>query len=307
MTVWRRWIFPILLVIVFGLIAASLTKLAFFSTAAEAALEPGGAVTDPVVMVETGSIVNELSLQGTVARDADVSIRANASGTITKVSVSSGSSVSKGDVILTVKQEYPAQWIDLVAPEAGKIGELDAVVGQDVSTGTEVTKLTPNRFHVLATVEPVQLYRLLDAPSEAQLTITGGPAPFTCTGLTTQVAEDGTTSVRCSIPTDQVVFPGLPAKLDISVGTAEDVLAIPATAVKGGTGSGIVWLVGADGSPTEATVTLGVSDGTTVEVIEGLSEGDQIRQFVPGEAAPVEEYCYEIAPGEEYCETGVSW
>lgn len=307
MLVWRRWIFPILLVLVFGLIAASLTKLAFFNTANEEPLFPTGAVTDPVIAVEQGSVVNTLSLQGKIARDADVSVKANLTGTVTEVKVASGAEVAKGAVLFTTKQEYPAKWVDVVAPEAGKIGDLDVVVGQDVSLGTEVTKLTPNRYHVLATVEPVQLYRLLDAPSEAEVTITGGPAPFTCAGLSTQVAEDGATSVRCSVPTDQVVFPGLPAQLDISVGSAEDVLTIPTTAVKGGTGSGVVWLVGADGEPTETSVKLGMSDGSLVEVTEGLAAGDEIRQFVPGAAAPVEEFCYEIAPGEEYCETGVNW
>lgn len=307
MVVWRRWIFPILLILVFGLIAASLTKLAFFSSDDGAAIVPGGEVTDPVISAERGTIVNQLSLRGTVSRDADVTVRSTVNGTVTKVNVSSGAAVSAGDVLFTVKQDWPEILVNITAPEAGRIGELSVLVGQGVSTGLEVTKLTPNRFHVLATVEPVMLYRLLNAPSEAAVTITGGPAPFTCTGLTTQVADDGTTSVRCSVPTDQVVFPGLPAELEIAVGTAENVVTIPTTAVKGGAGSGVVWIVSADGEATETKVTLGVSDGTTVEVTAGLSEGDQVRQFVPGSAAPVQQFCYEIAPGEEYCETGVNW
>ena len=44
-----------------------------------------------------------------------------------------------------------------------------------------------------------------------------------------------------------------------------------------------------------------------VEVIDGLDEGDLIRQFVPGVVVAPEEVCYEIAPGEEVCEPGVSW
>ena len=139
------------------------------------------------------------------------------------------------------------------------------------------------------------------------MTITGGPAPFTYTGRSTQVSDDGATSVRCSIPTDQIVFPGLPAQLNVSGGTAENVIAIPATAVKGGSGTGVVWLANGDGDPVETKVELGVSDGTMVEVKSGLKEGDQVRQFVPGIAAPVEEFCYEVSPGEEVCETGTSW
>lgn len=307
MIIWRRWVFPILMVIAFGAIAASLAKLAFFSSADQSSISPGGGVSDPTVIVETSTIINDLSLQGNISRDADVSVRATSSGLVTSVHVADGAVVWAGQPLFTVKQQDPEKYLDILAPEAGRIGEFGIVAGQDVATGTEVAKLTPDRFHVQATVEPVQLYRLLNAPGEGQVTITGGPAPFTCTGLSTQVSEDGTTSVRCSVPGDQIVFPGLPAQLNIAVGTAENVLSIPATAVKGGSGTGVVWLVGADGSTTETKIELGVSDGTTVEVLSGLSEGDEIRQFVPGIAAPVEEFCYEVAPGEEVCETGMSW
>ena len=62
-----------------------------------------------------------------------------------------------------------------------------------------------------------------------------------------------------------------------------------------------------DKGQVETKVELGVSDGTMVEVKSGLKEGDQVRQFVPGIAAPVEEFCYEVSPGEEVCETGTSW
>ncbi|WP_242868675.1 hypothetical protein [Microbacterium oxydans] len=54
-------------------------------------------------------------------------------------------------------------------------------------------------------------------------------------------------------------------------------------------------------------MTLGVNDGVMVEVTEGLAEGDSIRQFVPGFVAPVEEFCYEVSPGVEQCDTGTSW
>lgn len=308
MTVWRRWIFPILMVVVFGVIAASLAKLAFFPDSEGAPAHPSAGIADPVVAVERGSVVNEPELTGTVARDEQVAVRAEIEGTVTAVHVSGGEEVWAGQPLFTLKREYPAAVIDVHAPEAGRLGELALVAGQQVTVGAELVKLSPARYHVLSTVQPVQLYRLLGAPSEGTATITGGPAPFACTGLTTQVADDGTTSVRCSVPVDQVVFPGLPVSLSIAVGTAEDVLVIPATAAKGGSGSGLVWVDAGDGSdPVERSVRLGVSDGTLVEVLEGLEEGETIRQFVPGSAAPVEEFCYEIAPGEEYCETGTAW
>lgn len=308
MQMWRRWVMPILFVIIGAAIAASLTKLAFFPDAQFSTEQPFAEIADPVTSVERGSIVNELTLSGTIARDSAYPVRSEINGTITHVHVSQGQSVSAGQVLVTVKQDFPSRVFEIAAPEAGDLAEFTLVKGQTVSTGGEVASLEPARYHVLSTVEPVQLYRLLDAPSEASVTITGGPAPFDCTGLRTQVSDGGTTSVRCAVPTDQVVFPGLPAILTIAVGSVDDALLIPTTAVKGGAGSGIVWVDKGDGSePETRDVVLGVSDGSMVEVIEGLTEGELIRQFVPGAAAPVEEFCYEIAPGQEFCETGVSW
>jgi len=308
MIVWRRWVFPILMVILFAVIGAALVKLAFFPDRTEAALEPSAAIADSVVAVERGDVVNALSLPGTVARDAAFPVRSATDGVVTAVHVGEGT-VAAGQPLFTIKQSDPVRNVDVLAPEAGDISEIAVVKGQGATVGGDLATLTPARFHILSTVEPVQLYRLLNAPTEASVTIQGGPAPFTCTGLKVQVAEDGTTSVRCSVPADQVVFAGLQATLDINAGTVQGVLVVPTTAVKGGTGTGSVWIDAGDGSdPQEREVTLGVSDGTVVEVTAGLEEGEQIRQFVPGLAAANEPVCYDDGMGGEYCEEqGWGW
>ncbi len=309
MIVWRRWIFPLLMVVIFGAVAAALVKLAFFPDSSDAAVTPSAGISESVVAVERGEVVNALSLTGTVARDESFPLRSEIDGVVTTVHVGEGQAVAAGQVLFTIKQNDPVRSIDVKAPEAGDVGELAVVKGQPISVGGELATLTPARFHVLSTVEPVQLYRLLNAPSEASVTIQGGPAPFVCTGLKVQVAEDGTTSVRCAVPGDQVVFAGLQATLDITVGTVQDVLVVPTTAVRGGAGSGVVWVDAGDGSDAEEReVTLGVGDGTIVEVTGGLEEGEQIRQFVPGLAATTEPVCYDDGMGGEYCEEqGWSW
>ncbi|MDW4573324.1 biotin/lipoyl-binding protein [Microbacterium sp. M3] len=308
MVVWRRWIFPILLVVILGAAAVALVKIAFFPDAAPAAaLQPSAQIADPVVAVERGEVANALSLDGTIARDAAYTVRSEIDGTVTAVHVGTGQSVAAGQKLFTIKQADPVRNVDVVAPEAGDVAELMVVKGQPASIGGELAELTPARYHVQATVEPVQLYRLLGAPTEAAVTIQGGPAPFTCTGLHVEVAEDGTTTVTCAVPADQVVFAGLQAQLDIDLGTVSDVLVVPTTAVKGGSGTGVVW-IDAAGELEERSVELGVSDGTIVEVTTGLEEGEQVRQYVPGIAAATEPVCYDDGMGGEYCEpAGWSW
>lgn len=306
--VWRRWILPILLVLVLAAAAAALVKIAFFPDRSEAVVAPESGISDPVVAVERGSVVNELSLDGNIARDEAYPVRSEITGSVTAVHVAEGATVAAGQKLFTIKQDDPVKNIDVLAPEAGDVSELALVKGQTTSVGTEIYKLTPARHHLLATVEPVQLYRLVNAPSEASVTITGGPAPFTCTGVRVEVSTEGTANVRCAVPADQVVFAGLPAKLDLALGQVDGALVIPVTAVQGGSGSGKVWVDAGDGAePEERAVKLGVNDGTMVEVVEGLAEGDSIRQFVPGFMAPVEEVCYEVSPGVEECQSGTSW
>lgn len=307
MIIWRRWILPILLVLVLGASAAALIKLAFFPDSADAIVTPEAAIADPVIPVERGSVVNELSLSANVARDDKFPVRSEVDGTVTEVRVADGAAVSAGDVLFTVKQDYPERTVEILAPATGDLSDLAVIKGQQVSVGVEVASLTPASYHLVAAVQPVQLYRLVGAPSDGVVTVTGGPAPFTCTGVKVQVAEDGSASVHCAIPTDQTVFAGLPAQLDLALGQVDDALIVPVTAVQGGSGTGVVWADAGDGEPTEREVTLGVNDGAMVEVTAGLEEGELIRQFVPGFVAPVEEFCYETEPGVEYCESGTSW
>lgn len=307
MVIWRRWVFPILMVLIFGVIAASLVKVAFFPDQQVAAVVPTAGMSDPVIPVERASIINQLDVAGTVARDAPVPLRSDVDGVVVDAYVGEGAVVTAGQALFRIRLTDPERFVTFAAPFGGQLSDVALIRNQPTSVGSEFAKLTPNTFHVLGTIEPVQLYRLINAPTEATVTITGGPAPFICTGLTVQVAEDATTSVRCAVPPEQTVFAGLPATIGITVGSVEDALVVPVTAVRGGGGSGIVWLDDGTGETEERTVTLGVNDGTVVEVIEGLAEGDMIRQFVPGVVAPAEEFCYEIAPGEEFCETGVTF
>jgi len=70
------------------------------------------------------------------------------------------------------------------------------------------------------------------------------------------------------------------ANLWVDVGSRDDVLVIPATAIGQtdytGT-SGSVTTRGEDGAWTQVQVKLGMSDGVLIEVIDGLQEGDEVR------------------------------
>ena len=95
--------------------------------------------------------------------------------------------------------------------------------------------------------------------------------------------------MSCAVPSTVRVFNGLQAKLAIPGGSVKHVLVAPVTAVEGIADVGDVYLVGANGNSVKTVVKLGLNDGTRVQILSGLHEGDSIREFVPGAKAPADQ------------------
>ncbi|MEO7349999.1 MAG: HlyD family efflux transporter periplasmic adaptor subunit [Terrimesophilobacter sp.] len=295
--VWRRWIFPIIRIVIFAAIAVALVKVAFYpdTPAVHDPAVPGAEIVEPQIAVTVGVVHNDVMLDGSVAADAAVPAKSPAMGTVHKVFVTVDQTVAAGDKIMTIWTEVPRddgsirfRESTVTAPAAGVVSSVALMVDQMASVGDVVAQIAPPTFHVTATLMAEQQYRLTTQPTEAQVSIVGGPAPFTCTGLkitTAASGADGTsggTSVTCAVPAEVRVFSGLSASMTIAGGIAENVLVVPVTAVEGSADTGNVYFLLPDGSTEMRPVVLGLSDGFNVEIKEGLAEGDMILQFVPG-------------------------
>jgi len=300
----RRWVFPIIWMVIFAVIGGALVKIAFFPDSAATGsdgLEPTGQIIEPQVEVAVGTIRNDVVLDATIAADAAVPARSAISGEVRKVSVAAGQHVDEGTELAQIRgmnDDGTNRWSILRAPISGTLTSFELLVGQQVGLGETLAQIAPGTFSVTATLAPEQQYRLLQKPTEAEVAINGGPAPFVCTGLVITTGSTGSggdggsggetasgTIVRCAVPADVQVFPGLTAKVTIAGGLAENVLTLPLTAVEGAAGNGVVYLIGADGEPVETSVTLGLTDGINVEITGGVDEGDLVLQFVPGAPA----------------------
>lgn len=309
MSIARKWVFPIIWMVVFAIIAGALVKIAFFPDAAEAETPafPTGEIVEPQVPVMLGTIRNDVVLTGTVNADGAVPVKATLAGEVMRVYVGAGQGMAPDTKVLQIRAQIPnadgstsTRWATVTAGAAGILSAFPVLVGQMVSVGDELGLVAPPTFNVTATLSPELQYRLLNKPTEAEVQVTGGPAPFVCTGLsiTTPLAGAGsggdgesggtggsTTTVRCAVPADVTVFGGLAATVTIAGGIAENVLTVPLTAVEGAAQTGVVYFVLPDGTTEQRAVTLGLNDGISVEVTEGLDEGEMILQFVPGAPA----------------------
>jgi macrolide-specific efflux system membrane fusion protein len=300
----RKWVFPIIRILIFAAIALALVKLAFFSGAISATdtTFPSAQVSEPESVVAIGTITNDVSVAATVVADAAAPMKATLAGEVRKIMVTRGQNVEASTPVLSVRSETVSdaglpvvKTVVVTAGSAGTITSLPVIVGQLVAVGEVVGDVSPPTFSVSGSIAPELQYRLLNKPTEAKVVITGGPAPFTCTGLSISTvlssssdstgASSGTgsgTTVRCAIPSGVTVFAGLAAKLVISGGVAKDVLIVPVTAVEGSAGTGTVYALKPDGSSEKHDVTLGLTDGTNVQILTGLTKDEKVLQFVPG-------------------------
>ncbi|MBD7918451.1 efflux RND transporter periplasmic adaptor subunit [Cellulomonas sp. Sa3CUA2] len=316
----RRYVFPALRILVWAVIAVALVRIAFAGadvTTQASGAEPTGQVVEPTVEATTATITNAVTVRGSVVADPAVPVRATLAGTVAKVLVADGQHVDAGTPVLEVRQETPQDPVTRTDPTTGEttvterkpkvvVEQVTAPVGgtlslptlkdQVVAVGDTVGQVSPGTLSVSGTLTPDQQYRLVGAPGEAQVTLKGGPAPFTCTGLKIGAAaqpatapdpQEATTTVpsgtvSCALPGDVTAFPGLGADLEIVNGTAADAVVVPVTAVQGTVQRGNVWVVTTEGSePEERSVGLGLTDGEVVQITEGLALGDVVMQFVP--------------------------
>ena len=289
MHVARTWVFPIIRIAIAIVIAVALVQLAFFSGGADAeeTAAPTGSVGEELTVVERGDLESTVRFDATIADDEAVPVLMAVDAQVRTVPVAMDQRVEAGQVLATVRNGA-GRTVDVTAPITGTLVQLDALVDQFLSVGQPIAAVAPDSFHVRAVIDPSQQYRLVDRPDEGSVAIAGGPQPFTCTGLAIDASTPSTesggvveTTIRCAVPAEVTVFAGLTAELEIAAGSAEGALLVPTTAVEGTVESGTVYLPGQGDEPEARPVTLGITDGTRIEIIDGLEEGDEILAFTP--------------------------
>ncbi|GAA1326155.1 hypothetical protein GCM10009592_11550 [Brachybacterium rhamnosum] len=152
----RRYVFPLFWMLILGIIAVSLARLAFFpgesSAAEEDPISPSADFDQYATVTASREDINsELVLPATVAPDEGTPLKATAAGEINKVWVKDGDEVQEGTKILQVRVPVEADPVEIAATE-------DAAATTDgTEDGTEAEAVTP---FTAATSAP-QEYRYL--------------------------------------------------------------------------------------------------------------------------------------------------
>jgi hypothetical protein len=388
MRIFRRVIMPVAWLALFTVIAAALVKIAFIDgmRPGPAVAGPAAEVTIPVVQASRATVTNTVQVAATIQSDAAAGVRSTAAGKVTHIFLSPGAKVASGDRLYQVRAEAPVvpesavavetttaegqpggqaaqparsrpayTYTDVLAPASGVLETLTVLLDQQVGVGEVTGTVNPGTYTISGSVDAAQQYRLLSKPASAEISVVGGPAPFTCpavvlksiAGDTTGNLGDGrgvsggagmsvpfasaipggggaaeqggtpTGTISCAVPSGVEVFAGLGATMRVTAGQATDVITVPLTSVQGSVTEGSVWLapagagtgpaagVPAEGAPAggpaaepqERKVRLGLNDGSVVEIVSGLAEGEAVLEFIPGAPAQAQ-------PGQQFAGPG---
>lgn len=205
MGVAKKWVFPIIRLLLLAVLAAALVKLAFFADDGKVIdpSVPTGEITQPEVQVVRGTIVNTVSVVGQVVADAALPVRATGAGTVDEVFITAGKPVKKGDKIFDIRVEtMPGTVASFSAPQSisgggGGAGEGDGGAGGQ--GGGVVTPLLP------VVPQPIVTFAKVYAPADGILSaLTVIPGQSVAVGDVAGQVAPPTFSVTGSITPEQL-------------------------------------------------------------------------------------------------------
>ncbi|MFN6976747.1 MAG: efflux RND transporter periplasmic adaptor subunit [Gemmobacter sp.] len=167
----------------------------------------------------------------------------------------------------------------VIAPVGGEIVERNAMLGAMASAAGQpmFVIVRDGLLELRADVAETDLLRLA-VGQRAMLSVVGLDAPIPGLVRLVEPAVDTQTRlgrVRIAIEEPAQVRSGLFAQADILVAEREAV-AVPITAISSDARGAAVFKVAPDGAVTRTTVVTGIRDGSLVEIIEGLAEGELV-------------------------------
>ena len=224
-----------------------------------------------------GSISNSLSFSGSLQLIDSASYTSGASTTVRKVYVEAGQDVSEGDNLIrlsngdTVKAEFD-----------GRVNSLSVAEGDEVTGGDALVQVAD--FTHLKVSFRVDEYDISDVAVGQACTITATATERTFQSEIASIdyisSAGGSVAYYTAVAyvdVDEGIYPGMQATVAIPQEEAENVVILKMDALSfDETNSAYVYMYNDAGELEEVPVEVGVSNGNYVEIVSGLSEGDEV-------------------------------
>jgi HlyD family secretion protein len=177
--------------------------------------------------------------------------------------------------------------LTLRAPFEGVVARIDIAVGEEIGQGAPLTLIDISRMQVRVTVDEVDVARVQPGqPVDVLIDAIGAPTLAGSVVRVAPIAQIGSEVTAYEVlvevtPGERPVRPGMTASAMIITDRRESALSVPAGAVRSENGSSVVTVLvtGADGKQQPATraVQIGGTYGEQIEIVSGLSEGEQVQ------------------------------
>lgn len=224
-----------------------------------------------------GTISNSLSFSGSLQLIDSASYAANASATVRTLYVSEGDEVKDGDRLLRLSN---GQTIE--AEFDGRVNQLKVEAGEDVSAGDMLVQIADfNHMKVSVRVDEYDISDVYVGQS-CRVTTTATEQTFESSIASIDYISSSSGSVAyytavIYVDVDGGVYPGMQATVTIPQEEAENVVILKADALSfDKTNQAFVYMKNEACELEPVNVTTGVSNGNYVEIVEGLSDGDEV-------------------------------
>lgn len=268
----RRRIFKkILLALILLLVLAGVAFYAY------SALKQEYTVTYDSYTATIGSISNALSFSGNLNLVDNETCTASTSGTVRTIYVSEQDSVQAGDKLIRLSNGETIR-----ADFDGRVNAISVAEGDEVSAGANLIQIA-DFTHMQVTLR-IDEYDIADVSVGQRCTVTVTALEKTFESEIASInyisASGGSVayySAVAYVTVDDGVYPGMQVTVSIPQEEAMDVVILKADAISfDETNQAFVWMQGEDGELAQVSIETGVSNGNYVEIVSGLSDGDQV-------------------------------
>ena len=225
-----------------------------------------------------------LTMNGNVQANNTISVYPGIGGKITRVYVTLGSIVKRGDKLAEIDPSTPGTYYEIspvYAPISGTITALPLTVGTSVNTNTAVAQIGNIRELQIKAKVPERDVSVLKQDLKAQVSLVAyknqifDAHVIRVSPIVDEVSR--TKEIYLAFDTiDPKINAGMYAKIKLLTVLHKDALCLPIDAIQTLDDKNFVYVVQSDSTVTVRNVEIGVNVDGIVEIVNGLSEGDKI-------------------------------
>ncbi|MBF6599267.1 MAG: biotin/lipoyl-binding protein [Dehalococcoidia bacterium] len=247
-----------------------------------------GSTADDIRLQQTAVQLAQLSVDSAQANIKKAQIIAPYNGTVAAVNVRVGDMASGGAGSASSASSSSASSAAPIVVNTPDAVQIDLTIGEADIAQVKVGERGVATFSALpGGAYPFTIDSISGVPTVSQGVVTYAAQATLLTGAAASTPGAGlsapggggfgqsTQPDAGATPTGKPM-PGMSASAIIQVQQATNVLMVPATAIKRQAGNAVLDVSQADGSTKTVVVRTGLSDGTNIEVLEGVSEGDKV-------------------------------